>query len=226
MDILLSTSNKHKVEFIKMAANGLGINFYTPKELGLKLDVEENGKTALENAVIKAGALSRLSGMPTFAWDMGMHIEKLPEELQPNLHVRRPHGEELSDRDMIEYWRTLVERKCEGGESPAYCFDGVALMDGDKLIHSASFNEGKFIFSSIKNKEGIPKFNAFDQVRKTLDGKYFCDLTDEENLKYDFERSNNIREFFIISLEKMFNGDEDESDFYAARSGKHRKPCL
>ena len=204
MDILLSTSNKHKVEFIKMAARGLGITFYTPKELGLKLDVEEDGKTAVENAIIKAEALSKQSGMPTFAWDMGMRIEKLPEELQPNLHIRRPYGEkELSDSEMVEHWRSVVEKNCEGGESPAYYFDGVALMDGDKLSHSASFNEGKFIFSSIKNKEGIPKFNAFDQVRKTLDGKYFCDLTDEENLKYDVVRSINIRKFFEESLKKL-----------------------
>lgn len=204
MDILFATNNKHKVEFIKMAANGLGINFHTPKELGLKLNVEENGTTAVENAIIKAAALSQLSGMPTFAWDMGMHIEKLPENLQPNLHIRRPFGkEELSDAAMVEYWRSLVAQNCENGESPAHYFDGVALMDGNKLVHSASFDEGTFVFTSIKNENGIPKFNAFDQVRKTLDNKYFCDLTEKENLKYDSERSKHIRNFFQVALVKI-----------------------
>ncbi len=204
MDILLSTNNKHKVEFIKVATSGLGINFHTPKELGLKLDVEENGKTAVENAKIKAEALSKLSGMPTFAWDMGMCIEKLPEKLQPNLHIRRPFGkEELSDADMVEYWRTTVEKKCEGGQSKAHYFDGVVLMNGNKIIHSASFNEGDFIFTSVKKEEGIPRFNAFDQVRKTLDGKYFCDLSEKENLEYDSARSKHIRDFFKKALEKM-----------------------
>ena len=42
---------------------------------------------------------------------------------------------------------------------------------GAKLVHSASFDEGTFVFTSIKNENGIPKFNAFDQVRKTLDNK-------------------------------------------------------
>ena len=204
MDILLSTNNKHKVEFIKIATNGLGINFHTPKELGLKLDVEENGTTAVENAIIKAAALSQLSGIPTFAWDMGMRIEKLPENLQPNLHIRRPFGkEELSDADMVEYWRSVVAQNCENGESPAHYFDGVALMDGNKLVHSASFDEGTFVFTSIKNENGIPKFNAFDQVRKTLDNKYFCDLTEKENLKYDTERSKQIRKFFQVALVKI-----------------------
>ena len=206
MDILLSTNNKHKVNFIQVAASGLGIVFHTPKELGLKLDVEENGKTAVENAIIKAKALSKISGMVTFAWDMGMNIEKLPENKQPNLHIRRPFGnEELSDADMVEYWRSTVGKYCENGQSPAHYFDGVVLMNGDKLIHSASFDEGTFIFTSIKKEEGTPRFNAFDQVRKTLDGKYFCDLTEEENLKYDKDRSKNIRKFFEESLEKMNN---------------------
>ena len=59
----------------------MDIVFRTPKELGLKLNVEENGTTAVENAIIKAKALSNLSGIPTFAWDMGMRIEKLPEKI-------------------------------------------------------------------------------------------------------------------------------------------------
>lgn len=208
MNILLSTSNKHKVEFIKSATNGLDVKFYTPKELNLKLDVEENGTTAVENAIIKAQALSKVSGMPTFAWDMGMRINNLPEKLQPNLHVRRPFGnEELSDYDMVEYWRNLIKENCHNGESLAHYFDGVALMNGDELIDSESFDESEFVFTSVKNETAEPKFNAFDQVRKTLDGKYFCELTDEENLHYDNERAYHIRMFFENCLAKMANAD-------------------
>ena len=202
MDILLSTGNKQKVEFIKSAGNGLGITFHTPKELGLKLDVEENGKTAVENAMIKARALSKLSGMPTFAWDIGMRIEKLPEELQPNLHVRRPFGdEELSDENMVEYWRSTVEQYCTRGESPAHYFDGIALIDGERLIYSDSFDGDKFILTSIKKENGVAKLDTFDQVRKTLDGKYFCDLSDEENVQYDKTRLKHIRALFEKSIE-------------------------
>lgn len=203
MDILLSTSNKHKVEFIKSATKGLDVTFHTPKELGLKLDVEENGTTAVDNAIIKAQALSNLSGMPTFAWDMGMHIKELPEELQPNLHIRRPLGkEELSDADMVEYWRNLIGQVCPNGKSEAHYFDGVALMDGDNLIDCMSFDEDPFIFTSTKKEDGTPKFNAFDQVRQTLDGKYFCDLTEKENLAYDAKRAKYIKSFFETCLEK------------------------
>ncbi len=197
MDILLSTNNKHKVDFIKIATKGLKITYHTPKELGLKLDIEENGTSAVANAIIKAKALSKLSGMPTFAWDVGMKINKLPKNLQPNLHTRRPfNNTELSDTDMVEYWRNMVAKYCPNGESTAHFFDGVALMLGNKLINSASFEEEPFVFTSIKNDEGVPKYNAFDQVRKTFDGKYFCDLTDEENLRYDNLRAKQIRNFF------------------------------
>lgn len=206
LEILLSTNNQHKVNFIKSAADGLGIVFHTPKELGLKLDVDENGTTAVENAIIKARALSLSSGMPTFGWDMGMRIDKLPEQLQPNLHVRRPFGnEELSDADMVEYWRNTVEHNCENGESPAHYFSGVALVDGNHLIGSDSFDEDAFIFTAQKKVDGVVKFNTFDQVRKTFDGKYFCDLTDQENLRYDEKRAQCIRNFFIECLKKIEN---------------------
>lgn len=203
MEILLSTSNQKKVNFIKIATQGLDIVFRTPKELGLKLNVEENGTTAVENAIIKAKALSNLSGIPTFAWDMGMRIEKLPEKLQPNLHIRRPYGnQELSDSEMVEYWRSLIEQHCENGESLAHYFDGVALVIGDKVIDSKSFDEDVFIFTARKKQDGVIKYNAFDQVRKTLDGKYFCELSDQENLKYDEKRAKYIRSFFVACLEK------------------------
>lgn len=204
MDVLLSTSNEGKVNFIKVATANLKIRFHTPKELGLKLDVEENGKTAVENAMIKARALSKLSGMLTFAWDMGMRIDGLPEIMQPNLHVRRPNGkEELSNADMVEFWRHRVEQYCKNGESVAHYFDGVVLIDGDNLIHSLSFNEDPFIFTAVKKQDGVAKFNAFDQVRKTLDGKYFCELTDEETLRYDKKRADSINHFFKDCLSKL-----------------------
>ena len=85
-------------------------------------------------------------------------------------------------------------------------------MDGNKLVHSASFDEGTFVFTSIKNENGIPKFNAFDQVRKTLDNKYFCDLTEKENLKYDTERSKQIRNFFKVALVKINTLNQTSKD--------------
>ncbi len=80
MEILLSTNNKSKVNFIKQAAAGLGLEFRILKDLGLKLEVEETGKIAVENAMIKARALSVDSGMLTLGWDMGMRIDALPEK--------------------------------------------------------------------------------------------------------------------------------------------------
>ena len=209
MEILLSTNNKSKVNFIKQAAAGLGLEFRTLKDLGLKLEVEETGKTAVENAMIKARALSVDSGMPTLGWDMGMRIDALPEKMQPNLHVRRANGDkELTDAEMVEYWRKVVEQYGKNGESLAHYFDGVAIAFGNQIIHSQSFDEDPFVFTAKEKIDGVAKFNTFDRVRKTLDGKYFCDLTDEENLRYDQKRAESIRKFIEVCLEKLLNNQQ------------------
>ncbi len=221
MDVLLLTNNQHKVNFIINAVKGLGIVVHTPKELGIKINAKEDGVTAVENAIIKARAGSKISRMSTFGWDMGMRIEKLPENLQPNLHIRRPFGEEeLSDADMVEYWRSLIEKTCANSESLAHYFDGVALVLDGQIINSTSFNEDPFVMTAKKKQAGIAKFNAFDQIRKTLDGKYFCELSDEENLQYDKSRAEHIRQFFQESLAIIKNLPQQQATGLDLVSGK------
>ena len=51
--------------------------------------INENGKTPLENAEIKAKAYYEAFQMPVFSCDSGLYFDELQEEEQPGLHVRR-----------------------------------------------------------------------------------------------------------------------------------------
>lgn len=50
---------------------------YSLEEAGVDFEVEENGKTFLENARIKAEAYSKQSGLPCFADDSGLCVDAL-----------------------------------------------------------------------------------------------------------------------------------------------------
>jgi XTP/dITP diphosphohydrolase len=54
--ILLATNNKGKIAEIKALLDGNGLTLLTPTDLGLVLEVAEDGLTYAENATKKAAA--------------------------------------------------------------------------------------------------------------------------------------------------------------------------
>jgi XTP/dITP diphosphohydrolase len=85
--ILLATNNKGKVIEIKALLDGTGIHLITPSELGLALDVPEDGLTYAENAAKKASAFSQASGMIALGDDSGLEVDAL--DGLPGLHSHR-----------------------------------------------------------------------------------------------------------------------------------------
>ena len=109
MKVLFATTNLAKVRKYKEKLKENGIELITINDLDFKLDVDENGKNALENAYIKAKAYYDIAKIPTIGMDDCLFIEGLPEEKQPGTHVRRINGKELADDEMIEYYTNLIK---------------------------------------------------------------------------------------------------------------------
>ena len=110
MDILVGTTNRNKVLSVESYLKGYAVNILTPDDLGLQVQIDENGKTPIENAKIKALAYYRASHIPTVAFDSGLYFLDLDDEdvRQPKTHVRRVHGKTLSDEEMIAYYGKLA----------------------------------------------------------------------------------------------------------------------
>ena len=85
--IIIATNNKGKVAEIEALLAGLGLKLYTPSELGLTLDVNEDGQTYAENATKKAVAFARVSGLVALGDDSGLEVDVLHGE--PGLHSHR-----------------------------------------------------------------------------------------------------------------------------------------
>lgn len=73
-EIVLATSNPHKIEEINAITKDLGVKFVLPPN---GFDPIENGKTFEENAFIKAKEANELTNMPTLADDSGLCVEEL-----------------------------------------------------------------------------------------------------------------------------------------------------
>ena len=96
MKIIIATHNKHKLTEMARILEPMGYEVVTDRDIGIELtDVEENGKTFLENARIKAEAGCRESGLPCIADDSGHCVDALNGE--PGVYSARYSGEHGND---------------------------------------------------------------------------------------------------------------------------------
>ena len=72
-EIILATNNKHKLKEVREILSPHHIIVYGLSDLATKMeDVEENGTTYAENALIKAKAVQKLTTMPIISDDSGL----------------------------------------------------------------------------------------------------------------------------------------------------------
>jgi XTP/dITP diphosphohydrolase len=100
--LLIATGNKGKVKEFQALLNGLDVEFVTPKDIGLELEVEEDGNTYEENAGKKARAYSQASGLLALADDSGLEVDAL--DGAPGLYSARFSGKPgATDADRRAY---------------------------------------------------------------------------------------------------------------------------
>jgi XTP/dITP diphosphohydrolase len=93
--LLIATGNPGKVrEFIRML-DGSGFEVVTPADIGLAIEVEENGDTYEANATLKAIAYARASGFLSLADDSGIEVDAL--DGRPGVRSARYGTPDLDD---------------------------------------------------------------------------------------------------------------------------------
>ena len=94
--IIFATGNAGKMKEVREILKDLNVEILSVKEAGIQADVEENGKTFQENAVIKAREIMKISGEVVLADDSGLEIDYLNKE--PGIYSARYMGEDTSYR--------------------------------------------------------------------------------------------------------------------------------
>lgn len=114
MKIIFASNNKNKVEEIQNQLPA-HIQIVTLEEIGHLEDIEENGKTIEENAIIKADFIANKYKLPCFADDTGLEIEALNGA--PGVYSARYAGEEKNaDKNMnlvLKNLQNISNRKAQ-----------------------------------------------------------------------------------------------------------------
>lgn len=198
MKVLFATTNPAKVKKYKKALEEKGIELITIKDLDFKLNINENGKNAIENAYIKAKAYYDATKITTIGMDNCLFIEELPEEKQPGTHVRRVNGKELTDEEMIEYYTNLIKKY--GGKLTAKWIYGIVIYNG-KEAKKYTWSKSNFYLIDKPCKKRNPGYPLDSISVMPENNKYWLELTDEEIRKGKEEgNKDEVVEFIVNNI--------------------------
>ena len=129
-EVILATNNRHKIVELQQLLADIGVRVRPPIELGVKLEVAEDGLTYAENAVAKALAFARASGLIALADDSGLEVAGLGGE--PGVFSARYAGEVATDGDRISLvLERLRARKGADRSARFVCAIAIATPAGD-----------------------------------------------------------------------------------------------
>lgn len=95
-----ATNNLKKLAEIQRILDSLGHSAKTLAQLGIDIEIEENGTTFAENALIKAKVIADICHMPTISDDSGLEVEALGG--RPGVYTARYAGENATDDENID----------------------------------------------------------------------------------------------------------------------------
>ncbi len=96
-ELLVGTKNRHKATEIRRILRGFHVDVLDLSAFDELPNVPEDGETFAENAMTKAAAFARMTGLPTIADDSGLEVDALGG--RPGIFSARFAGPEATDED-------------------------------------------------------------------------------------------------------------------------------
>lgn len=166
--IVLASRNKHKVAELQRLLNAeLGdvIELKSLDDVGITDEIEENGSTFEENAMIKA-RVAATSGYPGLADDSGLVVPAL--NMEPGIYSARYAGEHGDDAAN----NALLLKKLEGEpnrEAAFICSLVMVFPNGSAPIRAVGAVEGEILLAERgENGFGYDPLFWYDPMGKTL----------------------------------------------------------
>lgn len=175
--IVLASNNKHKIKEFKEILDNVEI--LTLNDIGFFDEIEENGSTFLENALIKASSISEYLKSKNLDYDVisddsGLCCISL--NLAPGIYSARysgSHGNDKANRDKLI-------NDLEGKDTKAYFNCTIVLYHIDGTY---DYKEGKTYGKIIAEEKGDTSF-GYDSIFLSDDlNKTFGEASSEEKNK-------------------------------------------
>lgn len=172
--MIFATGNAGKMKEIRMIMADTGMEVLSMKEAGIEIDIEENGSTYEENALIKARAVAALADTLVLADDSGLEVDWLDRE--PGVLSARYMGEDtlysVKNANIIGRLEGVPDEK---RTARFVCAIAAVFPDGRELTVRAAI-EGRIGYEEKgSNGFGYDPIFYVPGLRKTT-----AELTEEE----------------------------------------------
>ena len=178
--IVFATNNLTKSKRFSKGLLEYNIEILSLKDLDISLDIDENGNSVLENALLKARECYKKTGMPSIGMDDSLYLENVPVEKQPGLFVRRVNGKVLNDNEMIEHYTNLVKQYGIDGKMDCKWIYGLAVINelGEEYMYT--WNKDDFYMVSVASEKVNPGYPLNSISKYKVIDKYFTDVTSSD----------------------------------------------
>ena len=168
--IIVATNNNDKLIEIKKILSDYEI--FSLNDLGLKIDIEEDGNSFKENAIKKAKEVFKITNIPCLSDDSGLCIDVL--DGWPGIKTARFLGDDASDKDRNDYILTKLIDKNDDERIAKFVCD-IAYVDCKNVIVTEGVIKGRI----AKEERGDNGF-GFDSIFELENKKTLSELTNEE----------------------------------------------
>ena len=170
--IVIASNNAHKImEISEMLDDRFRV--LSMREAGFEEDIDENGATFEENAIIKARAVMKATGFTALADDSGLSVDALDGE--PGVHSARyagVHGDDRANNDLLI--QKMADVPAEDRTAQFVCAMALALPNGE-IRTSEGACPGVITFTP----RGSGGF-GYDPYFEYLSGETFAEMAQEE----------------------------------------------
>ncbi|MBD8048211.1 MAG: XTP/dITP diphosphatase [Clostridium argentinense] len=167
--LIIASNNNHKIQEIKEMLKDFSLEILSLKEAGIDIDVEENGTTFMENAMIKAKAIHNICKEDmVLADDSGLMVDALSGA--PGVYSARYSGEH--GNDIANNKKLINELKGVSFENrtAAFVCNMVLIVDDENIIKVEGKVEGKIKeqYIEIKDAFGYDPLFYVESLGKTF----------------------------------------------------------
>ncbi len=174
MKLVLATNNRHKIREITAMLAGLDVEVITKDSYPDFPDVDETGATLEENAILKAEAIFKYTGLPSLADDSGLEVDALNGE--PGVNSARYAGPGCTFADNNRKLLKALDGVPNNDRTARFrCV--IAFCTGENKTTLAEGRVDGRITSSIRGQEGF----GYDPVFEIPDlGITFAEMPAEQ----------------------------------------------
>jgi XTP/dITP diphosphohydrolase len=171
--LLIATTNPGKVVEIRTVLADLAVTCIALADVGFSnMDVEETGDTFIANALLKAHAYSKASGLPTLADDSGISVDAL--DGAPGVYSAR-YGPDAAARN-AKLLKVLTDVPHE--QRTAHFVSVLAFVSRDGITVTTEGTVEGWVAAESRGNNGF----GYDPVFQLEDGRTMAELpTVEKN---------------------------------------------